>query len=105
MYIISVREKKEGLRNEQRRLSMTKKESELLKVLQQELADAVKKDPVKHSYSVTLRTSDPDYNLTLIPPTEDENIRELKYTIYYGSPGPVYKIPDIDESKTYYCSC
>ena len=83
---------------------MTKKESELLKVLQKEFADAVKKDPIEHRYSVALKTSDPNYDFTLIPATLDD-IGNLKYTIYYTS-NPLILPPhvaDLDGSKVYYC--
>ena len=75
---------------------MTKKESDLSKVLQKEFSKSVKESQVKHNYYVTLKTSDPDYNLILIP-ADEESVDPQEYVIYYTTD------MTIDE-EAYYCT-
>lgn len=83
---------------------MTKKESELLKLLQRELAEADKNNSTKRRYSVAFKTSDPNYNCILIP-VNDDSIQNIEYTIYYNDVSQFdFVVEDIDPSKTYYCS-
>lgn len=83
---------------------MTSKESELLKMLQKNLADEDKKNSTKRAYSVALRTSDPNYNCTLISASDDNNPGNIEYTICYDSTPELNYVTDADPSKIYYCS-
>lgn len=84
---------------------MTSKESELLKMLQKNLTNEDKKNSTKRAYSVALRTSDPNYNCTLISASDNNNPGNIEYTICYNTTSDEIKYATaIDPSKTYYCS-